>query len=99
MDRCYRETDLRLKATKVEFYEGRPIMDPKKPSEILVLEDNGTRMQGTKLLAEINQLRHKQIGIDPGTGTGVLVVRGGQSKSEWEDAARKQQSADDIDES
>ena len=68
--RTLREVDARLKATKVEFYQGQIVKD--KDGNPLLLEDNGTRMRATELLVDLNGKRKLEIS---GPGGGPIPVR------------------------
>lgn len=57
--RVLQEEEKRLGAMKSEFYEGE---------EVAVVEDNGTRMRATELLADLNRLRSKLEISGPGGG-------------------------------
>ena len=87
MDRLFRERDKRLNAEITKHFKGMSLGQ---------FEDNKTRMEATKLLADILGLRKSQLDVNHGlqSGTfGVLVVPGtAPSKDDWAKNAADYQS-------
>jgi hypothetical protein len=73
VDRLFHEVNQRLEAHKLEFYEGRPITNPKDGS-LLKITDNGTRMRATELLADLHGVRKQSLDLNLGAGDGNELI-------------------------